>query len=155
MYNFVKEWEWSFQSKAFCDDYYTESEKIKYWIKSKWLIRKPAHLCWRWSIWYWTESFQGEVINYDEWIKRKVQDLKNRSALIKSTCLTDNQKVVVVDFMYQHWNNSSWMVYKANNCQTSQIYYMVAWWRDNYKKQKQWGMVKREQLRLNYFYKKD
>lgn len=150
---FVKKWEWLFQYEAFCDDYYSEEEKTKYWITQKWLIRKPDHLCWRFSIWYWTLSFLWEVITYEEWVKRKVEDLKWRNSLITSNCLSDNQRVVVVDFFYQHWNNSSWMKYKANNCKTSQIFYTIAWWRDHYKSKKQWWMVKREQLRLNYFYK--
>ena len=161
LYDFVKQWEGSFQYKSFCDSYYSEAEKIKYWIKKKWLIRKPydTKLCWRFSIWYGTISFLGEKITLEEWIKRKVEDLEKRKKIITSNCLTDNQKIVVLDFMYQHGSNSSWIVNFANNCKIENIFWKIAWWRDYYNNKYNtfdspllW-MVKREQSRLNYFYK--
>lgn len=146
-------WEWEFQANAFCDSYYTEAEKKKYWITHKWMIRKsPAH-CTYWSIWYGTKSYQWEVITYDEAIRRKKADLRRRDKLITSKCLTDNQRIATVDFMYQHGVNSSKMTYKANNCQKTQLFFTIAWWRDEYKRQQKWWMVKREQARLNIFYK--
>lgn len=129
LYNFVMKGEWRFQANAFCDSYYnTES----------WMIRKSPEDCTYWSIWYGTKSFRWEKITYNEAIKRKKEDLARRSKLITSNCLTDNQKVVVIDFLYQHWVNSSKMKYKANNCLKSSIFFTIAWWRDEYKKTKKW-----------------
>jgi GH24 family phage-related lysozyme (muramidase) len=150
---FVKKWEWGFRSEAFCDDYYTESEKEKYWIKARGKIRKPPHLCWYWSIGFWTPSKQWEKITLEEWLKRKDEDLKSRDSLITSRCLTDNQRIAVVDFMYQHWKYS-WIKELANSCKIRQTYNLIVWWRDYYRKTDERGMVRREQLRINLFYKK-
>lgn len=142
---FVKKWEWSFQEKAFCDSYY----------KSNWrLIRHPSNLCTRWSIGFWTISYQWEKITYDEAVKRKAEDLKQRMSLIKSDCLTNNQLIVVVDFMYQHWSYSSNIIKNVNKCDTEAIYNTFTHWRDVYKAKKYSWMVKREQLRINLFNQK-
>lgn len=76
----------------------------------------------------------------------------NRKKLITSTCLTDSQLIVTLDYMYQHWNNSKNIRYLANNCKKTDIYYTIANWRDYYKNKGWYWMVKREQLRLNYYY---
>lgn len=116
------------------------------------MIRKsPAH-CTYWSIWFGTKSFQWEKITYEEAVKRKIDDLKRREQYIKSDCLTESQKIVVLDFFYQHGVNSSNMQWKVNTCRINDIYYTIVNWRDYYKSKQQWWMVKREQKRINYFY---
>ena len=161
LFEFVSEWEWSFQYKAFCDDYYSEEEKKKKWIIYKWLIRKSPQDCEIWSIWFWTRSYQWEVITYEEWISRRNKDITARNNLITTSCLTENQRIATVDFMYQHWNNS-WVKTLANKCNTDAIYQRIVWWRDryngkiavNWKYTYQTWMRDREQLRINLFYKK-
>ncbi len=152
LYTFVMEGEWEFQPNAFCDSYYSEEEKKLYWITHAWLIRKSPQHCTYWSIWFWTKSYQGETIAYEEAIKRKVEDLQRRETYIKSDCLNDNQKIVVLDFFYQHGVNSSNMQTKVNSCRINDIYFTIVNWRDYYKSAQQWWMVKREQKRINYFY---
>lgn len=156
LYEFVKKWEWEFQSHAFCDSYYSEKEKIKYWITSTWLIRKSPADCTYWSIWYWTKSYRGEVITHQEAIERKVADLERRKAVMFwenwGKCLTNEQKIVILDFAYQHWVNSSGMKQKIAHCNIKDIYYTLVNWRDHYRKTGKWWMVKREQMRINYFY---
>lgn len=154
LFSFVSKWEWSFQPKAFCDSYYKTTT---------WLVRKIWKDCTRWSIWYWTESYWGEIISYEEWVRRRDADILNRNNLITSSCLTNNQRIVTVDFMYQHWNSSSKVKVNANLCNPNAIFWMITWWRDryngkiaiNWKYIYQPWMVKREQLRINLFYKKD
>lgn len=141
--DFVKKWEWNFQANAFCDDYYRTDN---------WLFRKSPDECWYWSIWFWTKSYRWEVITLEEAIERKTRDLEKRNSLITSTCLTDNQRIAIVDFMYQHWVYSGIKEY-ANKCEINKAYNLIVWWRDNYKSKNQTGMVKREQLRINLFYK--
>lgn len=143
LYSYVREWEWSFQAQAFCDSYYNTETG---------LIRKSAKDCTYWSIWFGTKSFQWEVITYEEAVRRKIDDLKRREQYIKSDCLTESQKIVVLDFFYQHGVNSSNMQWKVNNCRINDIYYTIVNWRDYYKSKQQWWMVKREQKRINYFY---
>lgn len=162
LYSFIKLWEGEFQSVAFCDSYYSNRQKIKYWINSPGKIRHPDHLCTRYSIWFWTKSFLWETITYEEWIKRKQEDVQHRDSMITSTCLTENQRIAVVDFFYQHWVNSSNVKYYANTCRVSSIYNAMVWWRDyysgkipnkNWEYVREFWMVKREQLRINLFYK--
>lgn len=143
LFDFISKWEWAFQPNAFCDSYY----KTK-----KWLIRKSGKDCTRWSIWYWTKSYWGEVITYEEWVRRRNEDIRHRNSLIKSDCLTENQRIATVDFMYQHWSNSSWIKGYANRCESNKIYNTIVWYRDRYRSQHKWGLVKREQMRINYFY---
>jgi hypothetical protein len=57
--------------------------------------------------------------------------------LITSDCLTANQKIATIDFMYQHGNNSSKVKYNANNCNSKEIYDTIVNWRDLYKSKKQ------------------
>lgn len=140
---FVAKWEWEFQYDAFCDDYYKTKTK---------LIRKVWKDCQRWNIWYWTKSYWGEEISLEEWIKRRNKDLVYRNSLIKSTCLNENQRIAVVDFLYQHGVNS-WIRRLANDCKIKEVYYRIVWWRDLYESKEQYWMVKREQLRINIFYK--
>ena len=152
LYTFIKVGEGSFQEKAFCDSYYTKAQKIQYGIWP-WKIRHPAHLCTYWSIWYGTKSYNGETIAIEEALKRKKEDVDGRLSKITSECLTDNQKIATVDFLYQHWINSSRVLANANACNTNAIFNMFVWWRDEYKDRLEWGMVKREQGRINLFYK--
>lgn len=135
--------EGSFQAEAFCDSYYKTATK---------LIRKSPDDCTRWSIGYGTISFRWEVITYEEGIKRKQEDIRARDALITSTCLTENQRIAVIDFMYQHWNYASNVKYNANSCNTNYIFWKFAAWRDQYRAAKKYWMERREQLRINKFY---
>lgn len=144
LFEFVKNWEWNFQSKAFCDSYY----KTK-----KWLIRKSWKDCTKWSIWFWTNSYWWETITYDEAIKRKNEAILARNNLITSKCLTDNQKIVTVDFMYQYSSKYANQIrYYANTCKINNIYQYIVSCRDYYKTKNQWGLVKREQKRINLFW---
>lgn len=152
LFTFVSEWEWAFQSKAFCDSYYRQNGR---------LIRETWKYCDRWSIWYGTLSYWGETITQEEWNKRRNDDITRRNWLITSNCLKENQRIATVDFMYQHWNNSSDIKYYANTCNPNAIYNTIVWWRDVYKGKilvngknlKSDWLVKREQLRINLFYK--
>jgi len=144
LFTFISKWEWAFQYKAFCDSYH----RTKYW-----LIRQKWKQCRRWSIWYWTKSYRGETITYAEWIKRRNDDVKQRNSLITSTCLTDNQRIATIDFLYQHWVNSRKVKHYANTCQTTKIYNTIVWLRDYYKNGRKYWLVKREQMRINRFYK--
>ncbi len=98
-------------------------------------------------------SYRWEIITHNEALKRLKADIKYRLSLIKSNCLTNNQKIAVVDFLYQHWLNSSWILKNANVCNIKYIYWKFILWRDYYKLKAQYWMVKREQKRINLFYK--
>ncbi len=150
LFEFISTWEWKFQPKAFCDSYYRKNGK---------LIRETWKYCDRWSIGFWTKSYWGEEITLEEWIKRRNEDIRHRNSLITSDCLTDNQRIATVDFMYQHWNNSSNVKNYANQCNTNAIYNQIVWWRDvykgkilvNWKNLKSDWLAKREQTRVNLF----
>ncbi len=145
LFAFVMKWEGAFQSKAFCDSYY----KTKYWMQ-----RRSANDCLYWSIGFGTKYYRGERITYNEAIKRKKADLMYRDSFITSTCLTTSQRIRVVDFLYQHGLYSSWVKWKANNCKTSSLFWTFAGWRDFYRGRRAYWMVRREQSRINLFYKK-
>lgn len=76
-----------------------------------------------------------------------------RNNSITSTCLTDNQKIAIVDFIYQYSSKyANQMRSYANNCQIDNAYQYIVSHRDFYKKKEQYWLVKREQLRINIFY---
>ena len=144
LYNFVRKWEGAFQAEAFCDSYYKTDTK---------LIRHPPHLCEKWTIWFWTNSYPWEVITYDEAIKRKQEAISWRNDKITSDCLSENQRIAIVDFTYQYSSKYvNQMRYYANNCQIWNAYQYIVAHRDFYKGKKQWWLVKREQMRINIFY---
>lgn len=146
MFDFVREWEGAFQSEAFCDSYYKTNKK---------LIRHPAHLCKKWTIWFGTNSYSWEIITYNEAIKRKQDAILSRNAKITSTCLTQNQRIAIVDFTYQYSSHYVNQMRKyANNCQIDKAYQYIVSHRDFYKWKDQWGLVKREQKRIEIFYNK-
>jgi GH24 family phage-related lysozyme (muramidase) len=132
LYTFIKIGEGSFQEEAFCDSYYTKDQKERYTIAYQGKVRHPAHLCTYWSIGYGTSSFQGEVVTIEEALQRKKDDVDRRHSKITSDCLTENQRIATVDFLYQHGINSSGVLYKANTCNISGVYNMLVWWRDRY-----------------------
>lgn len=145
MFDFVREWEWTFQPNAFCDSYYKKSWKM---------IRHPASLCTKWTIWFWTNSYAWEVIDYNEAIKRKEKAILDRYKNIENSCFTEIQKIVAVDFIYQYSSKyANQMILFANDCNTHWAYNYIVAHRDFYKN-KGWNwMVKREQRRINYFNK--
>lgn len=151
LFDFITKWEWTFQPVSFCDSYYRKNGR---------LIRETWKYCDRWSIGFWTLSYWGEKITIEEWEKRRNEDIKNRNSLITSDCLTESQRIATVDFMYQHWNNSSWIKEYANRCEINKIYNIIVWWRDaykwkflvNWKSLKSIWLAKREQKRINLFY---
>ena len=143
LFDFIREWEWAFQAKAFCDSYH--------YLQGK-LIRKSPSECTYWSIGFGTISQQGEVITLEEATKRKEEDILKRKALITSTCLTDNQIIATVDFFYQMGSNRGTVKEDANNCNISGIYNQMVGWRDIHKKWWKTGLVNREQRRINLYY---
>ena len=143
--NFVTKWEGAFQAKAFCDDYYKTETK---------LIRKSPSDCGKWTIGFWTNSFLGEHITYQEAITRRDRAIISRKEGIKSTCLSDNARIIAIDFIYQYSSKyANKMRHFANTCQESLIIGYIVNHRDYYKRKKQTGMVKREQARINLYYK--
>lgn len=150
---FTTEWEWAFQPKAFCDSYYSDAEKIKYWITYPWLIRKSAIHCTKWTIWFWTNSFPWEEITLKEAKERRDNAILARKNTITSDCISDKAKIVAIDFIYQYSSKyANQMRYYANTCQENRIIWYIIEHRDYYRTKNQWGLVKREQKRLNYFY---
>lgn len=144
MYIFVRDGEGAFQAEAFCDSYYKTDT---------WLIRHPPHLCEKWTIWFWTNSYQWEIITYEEAVNRKQRAIDSRNNSITSTCLTPKQRIVAVDFIYQYSSKyANQMRSYANNCEVDKLIQYIVAHRDYYKGKKQWGLVKREQRRINYFY---
>lgn len=143
LYNFVRQWEWAFQDKSFCDSYY----------KKQWaLIRHPAHLCEKWTIGFWTNSYPWEVITYEEAVRRKKEAIDARDNRITTDCLTDNQRIAMVDFIYQYSSYyANRMVQYGNSCNPQGAYNFIVAHRDHYKAKWHSWMVKREQLRINLF----
>ena len=142
--NFVTKWEGNFQAKAFCDDYYKTTTK---------LIRKLPADCGKWTIWFWTNSYQGEVISYEEAIKRRDEAILWRKALISSNCISDKARIIAIDFIYQYSSKyANQMKYYANTCQENKIVGYIVEHRDFYRGKEQSWLVKREQARINLYY---
>ena len=117
------------------------------------MIRHPANLCEKWTIWFGTNSYNWEVITYKEAVKRKEKAIDSRDDSIKSTCISDKARVIAVDFIYQYSSKYANQMRKyANDCNEKSILDYIIAHRDFYSSKEQWGLVKREQKRINYYY---
>ena len=115
LFDFVIGWEWSFQAKAFCDDYYKRNWK---------LIRKKWKDCGRWSIWYGTISYWGEVITLEEGKARMVRYLENVYNKIPN-CWTERQKIAISDMTYQFWGAYMKLNTYVQRCDYNSVKYVL------------------------------
>ena len=111
LYSFITEWEWTVQTKAFCDSYYKRNWKL--------IRHKPAQ-CKRWSIWHGTISYRGETITIAEADKRMKDYLSNKANKIPS-CWKENQKIAILDYQYQFWSSSQRINVYANRCDYASV----------------------------------
>lgn len=142
LYDYISQWEWKFQYKSFCDSYYKTNNK---------LIRHSPENCTRWSIWYWTISHQWEIITYGEWIDRRNRYIDNIIPYVDQNCFTDNEKIAILDFMYQMWSNRSNIKYYVSMCDKEQIKWIMINFRDIARSKNQSWLEKRYQARINLF----
>lgn len=137
--DFIAWWEWAFQHKAFCDDYYKTNGK---------LIRKNPKNCKRFSIWYGTKSFHWETITYEEWKDRMLSYISNMQKVPK--CWNKNQKIAILDYQYQFWKYSANINTYIDRCDYGSVKMILYPYGKNYL----WGIKDRRIRGYNKFLNK-
>lgn len=93
-------------------------------------LRLKAYYDWyangsnRWSIWYWTKSYKGEVITKEEAIKRKLDIIKPIYNSIPN-CFNQNQKTALTSYIYNVWKYAMNINSYVKKCKKNDVAYIM------------------------------
>mgnify|MGYP003650546792 CR=1 FL=1 len=93
-------------------------------------LRLQAYFDWaangsdRWSIWYGTKSYKGEIITKQEAIKRKMSII-NPIYNSLPACFNENQKTALTSYIYNTGWNQLNLKYYIQNCRFKDVNYIM------------------------------
>jgi len=105
-------------------------QAVEFTANFEWL-RLKAYYDWyannsnRYSIWYGTKSYKGEVITKQEAIKRKMAVIEPIYNSLPN-CFNDNQKTALTSYMYNTWWFQMNLKYHISECRNKDVEYIMA-----------------------------
>lgn len=79
----------------------------------------------RWSIWFWTKSYQWECIDREEAYKRKLSHIQPLINLVDKSCYTHNQKIAMISYMYNVWSGAMNISHYVSGCRKNDVLYIM------------------------------